>query len=515
LVWCCVMRENNTCLKEQILVELCQSQKAMSTQELHGLVEKSRRGISYHAVHKAAKKLLGAGVLERQGRGYTISKVWVERVTAQLEAIRHNYLYSNPVHLPGLKEFKGEADTSAFVFENLEEADNYRKQLQWEYLVSKGAKQPFCAMSWHLRSPLFASERALNIMNMATKARSEAFIIVAGSTPIDEWCADYYRGPFVKVQTGIPCAKTCDTMVLGDTVVQLYLPLELKQRIESVYCSVSNVAELNIPEFYKRVYREAHDVKLVVIRNPEIAQQLRRQIMAHFNFDRVAFFDINGTLIDGFIVKLFAEYLTLNGKFNKARWEEMALLRKAQKKGEVAYDRYIARILELYAEGLKGQHVDEVEELARRFVDEGRVPLFRPSRRLFNWVNSYYKIITITKTTEEMVEALQGIFAFDDVIASQLEVKDGKYTGKIKRMVASKAAKAKAFSAWLKSTNMSLKGSLAFGDMWHDFVFMEHVEKPVLLGDLDQKDIAFAKRRKWLIFDRNADAGDIIRALRR
>jgi len=508
------MEENNKCcVKEQLMLELGQSQKALNVQELHTRIEKIRRGISYHAVHKAAKNLLKAGVVERQDKGYVLSKMWLEKASTYLESIRHNYLYDRPIKLPGMKEFKEEDDTRIFVFENLEEADTYRKQLQWEYLVSKGAKQPFCAMSCHLRSPLFASERALNIMNMATKARSKAFMIVAGNTPIDEWCADYYRNQFVHVQAGVQCAQACDTMVLGDTVVQLYLPFELKQYIESVYLSSQNVSDINIPEFYKRVYREMHDIKLVLIKNPEIAQQLQQQIMKNFDFDKVAFFDVNGTLVDSFLPRIFAEYLAFNDKFDKEKWHQMQMMRTAEKQGTVAHDRYISKTLQLYAEGLKGQSVEEIKTMANKFVEEGRIPLFGTSRRLFNWVSSHYKTIAITKTPEEIMEALQGVFAFDDVLAAQLEVKDGKYTGKMKRTLASKADKTKAFKEWLSKTQTNLDGSIGFGNLSHDFSFLEQVTKPVLVGNPDAESIRVAKRRRWLVFNESSDARDIIKAL--
>jgi HAD superfamily phosphoserine phosphatase-like hydrolase len=275
------------------------------------------------------------------------------------------------------------------------------------------------------------------------------------------------------------------------------------------------VSDINIPEFYRRVYRELHDVKLVLIKNPDIAQQLRQQIMKHFDFDKFAFFDINGTLVDSFLVRIFAEYLTFNGKFEKEKWHEIQMTRAAEKKGAIAHDRYIAKTLELYAKGLKGRTVEEIRALAHNFVEEGRIPLFGTSRRLFNWVGSHYRTVAVTKTTEEIMEALHGVFAFDDVICSQLEVKDGKYTGKIKRTLVSKADKTKAFKGWLKKTQPKLDGSIGFGNLSHDFCFLEQVTTPVLLGNSDKQSIRVAKRRGWLVFSEADGANDVIGALKK
>jgi len=498
-------------VKEQIFLELGKV-KALNMTELHALVTKVRPGISYHAVYKALKNLVRHGVVEKNEDGYSISNKWVERVSAFFETAKRNYVYTKPIYLPGIKGFKESGETRIFIFENLEEAEKYRKQLQWEYLIS-GSKEPYCAMSGHLRSPLFSSERALNIMSMATKAKSKAFMLVAGDTQVDEWCADYYRNEFVRVQTGIKCTESCDTMILGDTVIQLYLPSDLREMIDAMYASVSEVSNLDVHQFYKKVYKELQDIKLVVIENPEIAHQLRAQIMAHFKFEKVAFFDVNGTLVNGFLAKIFAEYLSFNDKFDKKKLEQMVMLNTADKKGEITHDYLSDKVIRLYAEGLKGRAVEEIRDMARRFVDEGRVPLFRLSKRVFEWVNSYYRTIAITKAPEEIIEALKPIFAFDDIIASHLEVRDGKYTGKIKQTLNTKSEKAEAFEVWMNKTKCSLKGSLGFGNLYNDFSFLEQVEKPMLFGNPDLKSTQLAKKRGWPVFTESSDAHDVTKAI--
>lgn len=498
-------------MKDLVIYRLSQNSLA-TVNDLHTAIEKQRNGISYHAVHKACRQLVAQGVLRRDKKMYLISPEWVERLCKFMDRVKASYSGQKFVNMAGLKEFF-EGDARTFVFDNLEEADNYRKRLQWEYLTLEGDKKPYCAMSRHLRSPLFSSERALNIMNMATKARSQAFIIVAGDTHIDRWCSDYYRNEFVRVQTGVPCAETCDTMILGDVVVQLHLSDELRTKFETTYINTSNVSDMNVSDFYNSMYRSPAAVKLTVMRNAELAQQLREQVMTRFDFKRIAVFDINGTLVDEFLVTLFAEYMMLNGKFDTKKMEEIAPLMKVPRT-DASYDRSLSKIMELYAGGLKGRTVEEVSAMARSFVEEGRVPVFRQSRRLFNWVNSHYRTIAITKTTGEIMEALKSVFAFDDVLASQLEVKGGKFTGRVASSLASRAAKAKSFKAWLKSANASLEGSIAFGDMAHDFAFMEHVEKPILLNP-EPKDAKIAKKRKWLVFDQSSDAAEMIAALRK
>jgi phosphoserine phosphatase len=469
----------------------------LSVRQLHSKIVQHRSGITYHAVHKAARQLLAQGVLRREKNGYMISIDWIENLAGIIEQIKGNYLYKKPINLPGLMDFKQEGDTQTFIFETLAEAEAYRKRLQWEYLLKKGEKPPYCAMSGHLKSPLVSSERALNLLNTAKKANSEAYVIVSGNTPLDEWCADYYRNNLISVQTGVPCAEKCDVMILGDVVTQLYMPPRLQKYTDQIYHTIRDRSAINDQEFYRIVYNTKAEVKFVVIKNPAIAEQLRQQVLSNFRRERLSIFDINDCLVDGFLVKDFADYLLMRESFDRACDEAIKLAWSQYKKGALDYEKASNLVLENFALGLRGQQVKKIEQLAQEFVDEGRVPLFKYSRKVFNIAKSYTRTVAITKVPM-LAEAMKPIFPFDFILSAKLEAKDGIYTGKMEGSLSGRTKKAAALKAWMGKNKLSLKGSMGFGDSQHALGFLSAVDYPVVLNPTPEL-LKVAKKSKWAI----------------
>jgi len=493
--------------KDLVILTLSQ-EWPLSVRQLHAKIEQHRSGITYHAIHKAARQLLSQGVLRREKNGYMISIDWIENLAGVIEQIKGNYLYKKPINLPGLTGFKQEGDTQTFLFETLAEAESYRKRLQWEYLLKKGSKPPYCAMARNLKSPLVASERSLNLLNTATKARSEAYLIVAGSTPLDEWCADSYRNQFTFVQTGVPCAAKCDIMILGDVVTQLYIPQKIQKNIDYIYGKFTNRSDINDEEFYRLVYNTKAEVRFVVIKNPAIAEQLRQQILSYFKRDRIAVFDVNECIVNGFLIIDFADYLTLRESFDKECNGQVMQAWSDYKKGILEFDKAVNSAIESFAQGLRGQQVKKIDQLAQEFIEEGRVPPFKYSRRLFNLVKSYTKTLAVTKCPI-LVEQMKSIFPFDCVLSTKLESKDGVYTGKIERSLSGKAKKAAALREWLGKNKLSLKGSIGFGDSHHDLSFLQMVETPVVLNPTPEL-FKIAKRSKWLIHKPSDDTDALL-----
>jgi len=264
-----------------LVIQVLGEEWPRNVRKLHTTIERQRPGVSYHAVHKAMQQLVSEGIVKREEAGYLMDVSWVERALALLEGMKSSKCGTMPLYLSGLKDFK-DGDSKTFVFEDLVEADTYRKKLQMEYCAQSDYKYPYCGIALHLRTPVAYTERSMNILDTFSKRGIRAYIVVAGATPIDKWCADYYRNEFVSVQIGIPSSEICETMILGDIVTQLYISAPVLERITQIYSATRDVAELNIPEFYRQVYQHKAETKFIVMCNSEIAAQLRSWIMSCF-----------------------------------------------------------------------------------------------------------------------------------------------------------------------------------------------------------------------------------------
>ncbi|MEM2916614.1 MAG: hypothetical protein QXT19_04630, partial [Candidatus Woesearchaeota archaeon] len=130
--------------------------------------------------------------------------------------------------------------------------------------------------------PLIHSERSLRLLNSIRAVNGKVFLAVRGNTAIDTWCADYYRNDNILVKTGVQCAEKCDVFVIGDRIVQIYAPEEIQKKLDEIYASARKTSDIKIPEIYEKVYKKKAKVRVVITQNPELAEQVRKQIVDYF-----------------------------------------------------------------------------------------------------------------------------------------------------------------------------------------------------------------------------------------
>lgn len=481
----------------------------LNVRRLHTKVEQQRPGVSYHAVHKAVQQLLQQGILKREKAGYLLSTEWIEQVHALVHEVKSRQQPGGLGPLPGLNGFK-EGESRTFTFGNLVEADAYRKKLHNDYVAAKDIDKPFVGMAQHMKSPLIRAEKSFAEASLAKK--TQTYFIVRGKTSLDEWCADFYRSESQRVKTGIEYSQNCDTTVLGDVIVQIYTPSNVREQIDGIYERVRDISELNVSEFYNSVYLMKAAVRLVVTRNAEMAEQLRNKIISYFRHESIAVVDIGGGFINPDYPLEAARWLFGKGVLETDAGKELVELCDRHATGKIERDAFIKSFIKLYASAVKGRKVGEVENALHEFITQSQFGILSKfSKRMFGLLRSYRNVVAVARIPAEFIRAVGGILEFDGIIATTLEVADGRYTGRILQNMCSGGTKARAFEKWLASVS-SFKGSIGFGDRVHDAEFLERVEFPIVVNP-DAKLAAIAKKRGW--FTSKSDSEALLGKLRK
>ena len=470
----------------------------LNVRKLHTKVEVYRPGVSYHAVHKVVQQLLEDGVLKQEKAGYMLNVDWLSAIIELITSVKSRHSSKNSLDLPKLSQLH-EGESRTFTFENLVEADKYRKQLQWEYLTGD-AQFPYCATALHLRTPVVKSEAAMDTLSKASISDTDCYIAVEGDTPVDEWCADYYNNTNVRVQTAAKHGSKCEIMVIGDAFTQLHLPEHILKKMEEMYTRAKDLSELNISEFYREIYQAPSQIKFTVSRNADIANQLRRQILAHFETNKFAFCDIENTLVDGrFIIEAIG-HLNKNNLFNE-KGNELLKAMQLFARGKTDRSKFVPLALKMYASAIKGQSAKAVQKALNEFCEEhGHRFIFKHASRAFSTLRAKRRVVAITAFPEEIVLALRSKLAFDGALCTQLEITNGKYTGRITKNLGIPGAKREEFEAWLKKTGRNLEGSVGLGDSVDDIGFLERTSFPIAVNP-DAQLAKVARCNKWFVFD--------------
>jgi len=476
----------------------------LNVRKLHTKIERQRPGVSYHAVHKAVQQLVCEAMVKRGEAGYIIDSDWVQRALSLLEGMKDCKCgeRGTPLYLPNLKDFK-EGDSKTFVFENLAEADKYRKRLQLEYANSKPQKH-YVVIARHARSALLYSEKTL-AFPMVPLSGIKGYYLIAGKTVPDEWCADYYRLQGAYAQTGVDCAHNCDIRVVGDVIEQLYVPEDTAQSTEDLFSGIRNMADLSVPEFYQSICLRRSPVKFIVIHNRELAEQIRQQVLSRFSTAKVAIVDLDGVFADPEFPVAATRWLVAKGLLNGSRSEDLVKLCDRHSAGKVPRDVFVLEYLKLYSKLIKGLSAERLQAAIRTFVEtEGHNQLFKHAARLFHLIRSYRRVVAFTRLPIEFAKAMG--FDFFDIIATTFETVNGAFTGRMRQNMCTPGAKEAAFESWIAANpHLDLKGSIGFGDRYHDIAFLSKVSHPFVVN-LDSKLAAVAKRNGWFVFDGNVDA---------
>ena len=107
-------------------------------------------------------------------------------------------------------------------------------------------------------------------------------------------------------------------------------------------------------------------------------------------------------------------------------------------------------------------------------------------------------IVIITATNSFVTGPIAKAFNADELIATEPEIVDGRYTGQVAGTPCFQDGKITRLNQWLESTSHNLDGSTFYSDSHNDISLLEQVTTPVAV-DPDDELKAIALKRGWEI----------------
>ena len=106
--------------------------------------------------------------------------------------------------------------------------------------------------------------------------------------------------------------------------------------------------------------------------------------------------------------------------------------------------------------------------------------------------------LIITATNRFVTEPIAAAFGVDALIATEPEMRDGKYTGKVAGTPSFQHGKITRLETWMQEHNENLRDSWFYSDSHNDLPLLEQVSHPVAV-DPDKKLRDIARLRGWTI----------------
>jgi len=209
----------------------------------------------------------------------------------------------------------------------------------------------------------------------------------------------------------------------------------------------------------------------------------------------LAIFDLDNTLLAGDSDYLWGQFLGENGYVNAEA---------QQKENDRYYDNYlkgqldINAFLEFQFRPLAENEMKTLLEWRERFIEEKIRPvmLAKAIRLIEDHRNMGHKLMIITATNSFITAPIAKLFNVDDLIASEPDMLDGKYTGKLSGTPSYAEGKVTRYEQWSQENNITPNTSWFYSDSHNDIPLLNKVTHPIAVDPDDVLKVE-AEKRGW------------------
>lgn len=193
----------------------------------------------------------------------------------------------------------------------------------------------------------------------------------------------------------------------------------------------------------------------------------------------VALFDFDNTLYDGF------SYFDLLQKQTSEGLIALDIVTRANgtmrdyKSTAVTYEEAIVRLLDIYAEGLRGKSYKAIYDSTHEFYRVSQ-KVYSFARDVIDLLRPTHDICLVTGEPQFIAASIADIYGFDSYYCTQYEVIDDKFTGSVSSYLASRHEKHDAISHLLQGHQV--KASFAFGDSEGDMEMLAATQNPICIN---------------------------------
>lgn len=211
----------------------------------------------------------------------------------------------------------------------------------------------------------------------------------------------------------------------------------------------------------------------------------------------LALFDLDNTLIAGDSDYEWGKWLVHKNKVDKDYYERM---------NERFFRDYQAGVLDIYAylnfalAPLAQIELEELQVLHQEFMEQIIAPLWLPGaeKLLARHRGQGDVLVIISATNRFIVEPICHKLGVEEVIATEPEMINGRYTGKVAGVPSYQQGKVTRLRDWLQDRHETLQGSYFYSDSINDLALLQLVDNPVAVNP-DSKLAAEARAQAWPI----------------
>jgi HAD superfamily hydrolase (TIGR01490 family) len=213
----------------------------------------------------------------------------------------------------------------------------------------------------------------------------------------------------------------------------------------------------------------------------------------------LAIFDLDNTLLAGDSDYLWGKFLVDHGEVDGESYERI---------NQQFYEDYKAGTLDIFEflsfslEPLTRIDMQQLTKLHAQYMQEVIDPLIQPAA--VELVDLHRQqgdtLLIITATNSFITRPIARAFGINELLATEPEIIDGRYTGKVSGTPCYKEGKVIRLNEWLADKHINLNDSWFYSDSHNDLPLLNRVAHPVAVNP-DETLRQEAETHGWKIID--------------
>jgi HAD superfamily hydrolase (TIGR01490 family) len=213
----------------------------------------------------------------------------------------------------------------------------------------------------------------------------------------------------------------------------------------------------------------------------------------------LAIFDLDNTLLAGDSDYLWGRFLVEQGEVDGESYERI---------NQQFYDDYKAGNLDIFEflsfslEPLSRIDMERLAQLHADYMQKVIKPLIQPAAQ--ELVDKHRQqgdtLLIITATNSFITRPIARAFGIDELLATEPEIIEGRYTGRVSGTPCYKEGKVVRLNEWLADKHVNLNNSWFYSDSHNDLPLLNRVTHPVAVNP-DKTLRQEAETHGWKIID--------------
>ena len=210
--------------------------------------------------------------------------------------------------------------------------------------------------------------------------------------------------------------------------------------------------------------------------------------------DELLIFDLDNTLLAGDSDRNWGIFLSEQQIVDASYLDESERFYNNYYEGSLDIDGFLSFCLK----PLIANDMPKLLKLREQFIEEKIRPIVtKTGKELIDQAHAEgKKVIIATATNDFVTRPIADIFDVSVLIATEFEIKDNAFTGRVVGAPCFRGGKLNKVTKWINDNNFDLSQASFYSDSFNDLPLLEKVKKPVIV-DGDDKLIEIGKNKNW------------------